>query len=463
MNFLADLRLRLQTLGPLHFIGAAGSGMRPLAHFAHLSGAVVTGSDSNDRPLVSPFPLERDGSEGSLNAIKDAKTIIYSSAINRDHPELLTAIAQRKTVLHRSEFLSEVTGFFKTISIAGTHGKSTVAALVTHILLRCAKEPSWIIGAPFANGVEAFGLGLSEYLVIEADESDGTFLRYKTNIGLINNIAADHLDFYGDLGKLRATFGDFAKSIQPDGACIFGADCENSRWAADAARCAKLGFGVNLDSDGVLHNWTAKGLESLIHASVGGMALNFVLPLTGRHNALNALAAILIAQQAGISPDASARTLRDFPGVARRLQRYPSKSGKLIFDDYAHNPGKILGCLQGLRSAFPDRRLIAVFQPHRYSRVATLYQEFVQSFACDNTVVIVVPVYAAGEPARPGFDSDQLGADIARGSGVKTFSAPSLKEAANLVNLMSDPQQDIIVTLGAGDVWQVAKLLCESN
>ncbi len=436
--------------------------MRPLAHFIHASGAVVTGSDAAKLTQPMPFDIANDGSESELKAIDKAQTIVFSSAISRDHPAWVYAASKGKSILHRSEMLSELTRFYKTISIAGTHGKSTVSALVTHILLRCGKRPSWIIGAPFANGVDAFGVGTSDTLVVEADESDGTFLRYKTQIGLINNIAPDHLDFYGDLASLREAFSTFARSITADGACVYGADCEHSRKAVLEAKCTKRGFGASSDANGQLCDWAPNGLQTTISAAIDGQALNFSLPLTGRHNALNALAAILITQQAGVSPEQGARTLADFPGVARRLQRYPSTNEALIFDDYAHNPGKIFGCLQGLRSAFPSRRLIAVFQPHRYSRVSSLYDDFVRSFKCENTLVIVLPIYAAGEHLRPDLSPDKLAVDISIESQVKTFSALSLKEATNLVNSMMVPQQDVIVTLGAGDVWQVAKALSQS-
>ena len=463
VNSLDSLKAKLSEMGPIHFLGVAGSGMRPLAQFAHACGAVITGSDSSTLPVSMPFPVSHDGSEMALQQLAQAKTVVFSSAIKGAHPALQFATSSGKGLLHRSEFLGLLTAHYKTISIAGTHGKSTVSALITHILLRTGQEPSWIIGAAFANGREAFGVGSSNLLVIEADESDGTFLRYHSEIGLINNVEPDHLDFYGEFSSLRDMFGKFAATISPTGTCVYLADSTDSSMAASYASCESRGFGCSDGNAGTLVHWEPRELASLVSVSIFGETVDFHLPLTGRHNALNALAAILIAERVGVMPSTAAAALGDFPGVSRRLQRYPAKSPLLVFDDYAHNPGKILGCLQGLRAAFPERRILAIFQPHRYSRISSLYHEFIRCFAIDNALVIVLPVYAAGESPRPGYSPEDLAAAIATSSGTQTFWAATLKDASNLVKSMADPLHDVVVTLGAGDVWTVAATISGSR
>jgi UDP-N-acetylmuramate--alanine ligase len=182
--------------------------------------------------------------------------------------------------------------------------------------------------------------------------------------------------------------------------------------------------------------------------------------MPGRHNVLNALAAISVAHALHHPLEQAAKTLSNFPGVHRRLQRYPSKQA-LIFDDYAHNPGKIASCIAGLREAFPERRLVVCFQPHRYSRLSSLYVEFMTCFRAPNICVVALPVYAAGEAAIKGFESERLASDIAKLSSVESFSAPTLKAAYELLKSKVDPNKDVVVTIGAGDVWQLALRLSQ--
>ena len=431
--------------------------MFPLASMCHQLGADVSGSDLAATDGQIAFPVAMDGSTDADAYIARSKCLVISSAVSKDHPALRKAQASGIRVMHRSEILALFSAGFKSIAVAGTHGKSTTSALITHILRFAGISPSWIIGAPFADGLPSFGLGESEFLVLEADESDGTFLRYSPLIAIVTNIDPDHLDHYGDFNSLVNAFRKFCQLVNKDGRAVVWGDsgvCRDiSRDVVDVVT-----FGEATDADFCVSNWAPIELGATANLTYKNQETSFRLPLTGKHNLLNASAAVAAAVSCGVPVSIALESLSVFPGVYRRMQRYKCENpGAFVFDDYAHNPGKILGCLSGLRRAFPERRLIAVFQPHRYSRVSSLYAEFVGSFNVENLVVVTLPVYSAGEAALPGFGESRVASDIRAHSGCETFSAGTLKEAADLVKSIVKPDSDVVVTLGAGNVWQVAR------
>ena len=453
----------LTKLAPLHFVGVNGSGMRPLAEFTAALNCEVTGSDRSQVFRDSMIQFAIEGSLEDQRLIARSKTIIFSSAILSNHPTLEQAKISGKTTLHRSLLLSRLTAAFKTIAVAGTHGKSTTSALIAHGLTSLGLDPSWIIGAPFADGKPSFHRGSNDLLVIEADESDGTFVHYSPYIGVINNIEPDHMDFYQTVGRLEEAFGLYASNIASTGALGYLHDSPAISRSISKFGGKRLGFGETPGSDLMLRSIIPLGLHTKATFSFNGTDYLLNLPLPGKHNVLNGLSALTVMILLGVAPDKACLSLEAFPGVERRLQRYPSTSGALIFDDYAHNPGKIRGLLAGISDAYPDRRVIAVFQPHRYSRISSLYGEFITAFKGGAHVVVTLPVYSAGEAAVAGFEADGLARDISTGSGVKTFFAATLKEAADLVKCFIDINNDIVVTIGAGDVWLVAKDLADSR
>ena len=451
-----DIASKLLPLSPIHFLGIGGSGMAPLAEFSASFGAKISGSD-----LVAPGWLDsksffKQGEPGEESAISSANTVVFSSAISKDNPALTFAKKHGKTLMHRSDLLALFSNSSHTLAVAGTHGKTTTSALIAHILSQLGQKPSWIIGAAFADGVPAFRRGDSGLLVIEADESDGSFVKYQSVISVVNNIEPDHMDFYGNDENLRAAFAQFVAHTKSGGAIVFNADDASASLLASQSGHKHLGFGTSLSADIRLLHSRSSGLSTMGEAALQGKSFTFRLPLPGLHNAFNAVAAITACYAMGLDHQACAAALNSFPGVSRRLQRYKTKSGALVFDDYAHNPGKIRSCLSGLSAAFPDKRILAVFQPHRFSRISSLYDQFVTSFRVPRVRVVVLPVYASGEPHSAGFGPDRIARDIAQGSGIETFHAASLKAAGDLVKSMMDPDLDLLVTIGAGDVWRVA-------
>ena len=456
-----DLAEQLSRLAPIHFVGVGGSGMAPLAELVATYGISCSGSDLNTPKANSYIRYYLQGSDDESRAIRSSTTVVYSSAIATNHPSMLLAAELKKNVFHRSDLLAIFSESFKTIAVSGTHGKTTTSAMICHILRTMNLEPSWVIGANFADGRPAFRRGHSDLLVIEADESDGTFLKYRPFISIVNNIEPDHMDFYITNDRLRQAFSNFLDKTSNDGCIVYCKDDPTTASVALTVPRRHVCFGTSEASDSRLLHSRSNGLLMVGEVRIGKEHLTFKLPMAGKHNAINAVGALSACGALGLDVSAAAAALTTFPGVARRLQVYPSKNGALIFDDYAHNPGKIRSCLSGLSAAFPSRRIIAVFQPHRFSRIASLYDSFVESFSFGNIRVVVLPVYAAGEPHRAGFEPTRLAEDIGRESGVKTFSANSLKEAADLVKSMMDPNLDLLVTIGAGDVWHVAKDISE--
>ncbi len=447
---------QLTPLAPFHFMGVGGSGMSPLAEIIASLGLPVTGSDlKNAQSGSSVSCLAQDSDEESA-AVKSAGCIVFSSAIPQNSKNFILAKDAGKALLHRSDLLAIVCNSLKTIAVSGTHGKTTTSAMIAHILESQNIDPSWIIGASFANGRPAFKLGASDLLVIEADESDGTFVKYRPFVAVVNNVEPDHMDFYKTEARLLAAFSEFLSNTPDNGCLVFNSDDPIVNGMALKSGKPRKGFGSMEPAEFRLSHARSSGLSTSGEISVGGKNLTLKIPMAGRHNAFNALAAIAACAAVGIDPAKSAATLLTFPGVARRLQAYKNQSGAMIFDDYAHNPGKIKSCLEGLVSAFPERRVIAVFQPHRFSRISSLYRHFTRAFRFPNLRVVVLPVYGAGEVVIDGFTAKKIADDIRLESGAQTFAAYTLKEATDLVKSMMDPKKDIIVTIGAGDVWNVA-------
>lgn len=456
-----DIRSKLLALGPIHFLGIAGSGMAPLAAMASEYGAKISGSDLITPAWLDPKFFFKQGDASELNAIEAAGTLVVSSAIAPNNPALEFAKRARKPVIHRSDLLAIFSNSHRTFAVAGTHGKTTTSALIAHILTSNYQSPSWIIGASFADNRNSFCRGDSDFLVIEADESDGSFIKYHPFISVINNIEPDHMDFYGSEARLRGAFGQFMENTAPNGRIVYNADDSAVVPLVLKSGISHLGFGQGVGADVRLLHARSSGFSTSGEVAFSGQNIAFKLPLIGVHNAMNAVAALAACHAAGLDLLECSRTLAHFPGVSRRLQLYKTRSGAIVFDDYAHNPGKIKGCLTGLAASFPEKRILAVFQPHRFSRISSLYAQFVSSFRLSRLRAVVLPVYAAGEPTLEGFTPQKVADDISRESGIETFPVSSLKDAADLVKSLMDPNLDLLVTIGAGDVWRVAKDVSE--
>lgn len=466
----SQLKALLSPLEPFYFLGIGGSGMAPLAHFVYEAGFTLRGFDQSPAASTNPELTGISFTTDPLatDELKTAKTIVRSSAIKEDHPLLKKAHELGLKVLHRSELLAIVSRAFKLITVSGTHGKSTTSALISYLLTSLDQDPSYILGASLLaedqdpDAARASRLGGSDLLVIESDESDGSFLNYRPQIAVVTNIDADHMEHYGSMERMTETFQKHLGNLPEDGTAVLFWDHERVRTLGfDIPLERRLAYGTFLGCDVRMMRFSQEGFEGRFAVMVDKSWVDVTLPQIGKHNAINALAALAVVHTLKLSVTHAARELATFPGVARRLTKYFHDERCLIYDDYAHNPVKISSCLSGLRAAFPKSIIVAVFQPHRYTRLEHLYQDFMKSFS-DVNRVLVVPVYAAGEAPLLGVTTERIARDIAVQSQVEAQACGSLKDAEELLQYIETEQHTIIVTIGAGDVWTIARNLSAS-
>ena len=466
----SQLKTLLAPLEPFYFLGIGGSGMAPLARFIHAAGTKVSGFDQS--PATSSN-IELKGIHVCTDAeawseLQPIKTIVRSSAIKNDHPWLKEANRLGLKVLHRSELIAILSQAFKLITVSGTHGKSTTSAMISYLLSALDQDPSYILGASLLGENEdpslasACRLGGGAWLVIESDESDGTFLNYRPQIAVVTNIDADHMEHYGSMERMTETFQKHLNCLPEDGVAVLFWDHERVRTIGfEIPLERRLAYGTFLGCDVRMMRFAQEGFEARFSVMVDKTWVDVVLPQIGKHNAINALAALAVVHTLGLSVPHAAQALAVFPGVARRLTKYFQDERLIVYDDYAHNPVKISSCLSGLRAAFPKSKILAVFQPHRYTRLEHLYQDFTKAFSHVNRV-LVVPVYAAGEAPLPGVTTERIARDITTGSQVTAEPCGSLKDAEELLQYIETEQHTIIVTVGAGDVWTIARHLSAS-
>lgn len=443
----------------VHFIGIGGTGMAPLAHGMLQRGFNVSGSDHQENANVKE--LRARGAKifighAAEHCPKDA-TIILSSAIKPGNPELAEAKTNGQPVWHRSDLLCWLMKGKKAITIAGTSGKTTVTALVGHMLMEAGLKPSIFVGGRL-HGVDPVSLlGEGEYVVAEADESDGSFLKYRPFISVLTNIDNDHLDHYGSLEEIQEAFGKYLENTDPEGTIIVGWDNKQSQIVGSKSSKHKIAYGFRLGAD-------ARAL-SYAHAH-GGLTYTAILdkdlvegtlPLLGKHNVENALCALAVAKALGLDLRKAAASLSHFPGVERRLHLVYSDASRQIYDDYAHNPAKLSACVRAMREAFPEKILNVIFQPHRYSRVDTMYNEMVTAFKGADKVWLL-PVYAAGEEKLKDFSLHKMANDLGERCELSCSVAESFSWLVDELE-SQHTQGSVFLTVGAGDVWKVGQAL----
>lgn len=433
--------------------------MAPLAHGMLQRGFNVSGSDNQENPHVREL-IARGAKifigHAASNCPIDA-TIILSSAIRSDNPELAEAKSKGHPLWHRSDLLHWFMKSKKAITIAGTSGKTTVTALVGHMLMDAGLKPSVFVGGRL-HGVDPIALlGDGDYVVAEADESDGSFLKYTPFISVLTNIDNDHLDHYGSLDEIQDAFGKYLENTDPEGTLIIGWDNKQSQIVGAKSPKTKIAYGFRLGADtrALSYAHTNGGLS--YKAILDKDLIEGTLPLLGKHNVENALCALSIAKALGLDLHRAAASLSHFPGVERRLHLVYSDASRQIYDDYAHNPAKLSACVMAMREAFPEKTLHVIFQPHRYSRVDTMYNEMVTAFKGADKVWLL-PVYAAGEEKLKDFSLHKMANDLGERCGLSCSVAESFSWLVD--ELESQRTQDaVFLTVGAGDVWKVGQAL----
>jgi UDP-N-acetylmuramate--alanine ligase len=452
-------------LGPIHFIGIGGIGMSGIAEVLINLGYQVQGSDASDNANVKR--LREKGATcfvGHVAAnVGSAHVVVVSTAIRRDNPELMEARARRLPIVRRAEMLAELMRLKQCVSIAGTHGKTTTTSLVATLLDAGGLDPTVINGGIInAYGTNA-RLGAGEWMVVEADESDGTFLKLPTDVAIVTNIDPEHLDHFKTFEAIKEAFRAFVENLPFYGFAVMCTDHPVVQTLVGQIEDRRvITYGENPQADVRLVNVESVGGETRfavqLRARGGGAAQEIsalTLPMPGRHNALNATAAIAVAHELKVTPDRIRQALSTFGGVKRRFTRTGAWNGVTVFDDYGHHPIEIAAVLRAAREATRGQ-VVAVVQPHRYSRLHSLFEDFCTCFN-DADAVIVAPVYAAGEQPIAGADRDGLVAGLrARGHrNVQAMDGP--ETLAPMVKALARPG-DYVMCLGAGTItnWAYA-------
>jgi len=455
-------------IGTIHFVGIGGIGMSGIAEVMKNLGYAVQGSDVAEGYVIEG--LRKRGIEVFIGHdaanLGDAAVVVTSTAVKRGNPEVEAAYERRIPVVRRAEMLAELMRLKSTVAVAGTHGKTTTTSMIAALLDAGGVDPTVINGGIINQYGSNARLGDSEWMVVEADESDGSFLRLDGTIAVVTNIDPEHLDHYGSFEKVKDCFVEFVENVPFYGAALLCLDHPEVQAIIPRVRDRRIvtyGFAASADVRGV--NVTPHGggnrFEAIIRQRDGSVRSieGIELPMPGRHNVQNALAAVGVALELGIDDATIQRGFARFEGVKRRFTKVGETGGVTIIDDYGHHPVEIRAVLSAARES-AEGRVIAVMQPHRYSRLGNLMDDFAQAFN-DADMVFVTPVYAAGEAPVDGVSSEALVEGVKR-RGHR--AATTVADAAGLASALAETVQrgDMVVCLGAGDITKWAAGLADA-
>lgn len=439
-------------LGRVHFIGIGGSGMSGIAQMFQERGITVTGSDRADSQTVGK--LRERGIDVQIGheplTVRDADTVVVTGALWQDNPEYRWAIDHDRLVIHRSLALNWLLRGSRVVSVAGAHGKTTSTAMIVSGLLGSNRDPSFVNGGVIANLGASWGVGDDAEFVIEADESDGSFLLYPTSVGLITNIDTDHLEHYGSAEAFDDAFVAFANGCRER--VVFSGDDPTLQRLRSRITTPTLTFG---EADGVDFRVTqivssANGVSATI--SHLGQQVALRLPIAGAHNAVNAVGAIAVLVELGVSVSDAVDALHDFGGTGRRFELHETVRGVRVFDDYAHHPVEVRAALATARSVVGDGRVIAIHQPHLYSRTRDMAADFAREYESGADFTVVLDVYGAREDPIPGVTGALVSESFV--DPAKVQFCPDWPTAAQ-VAAQHARDGDIIMTLSCGDVYRI--------
>lgn len=447
----------------IHFVGIGGSGMSGIAEVLLNQGYVISGTDLGEnaatRRLVSLGATVHKGHDAKF--IEGADAIVTSTAVKDDNPEVVAAHAKLIPVVPRAVMLAELMRMKKGVAIAGTHGKTTTTSLVASVLAAAGMDPTFVIGGRLNSAGANAQLGSGEYIVVEADESDASFLNLLPVLSVVTNIDADHMDTYGhDFGKLKSAFVDFLHKMPFYGAAVV---CVDDPVIRDILpRIARPITRYGFSEDAQLRAVNVQAVGGQMHFTVlreDASPLPVVLNLPGMHNVLNALAAIGIAEELGVPDAAVQQALAEFKGVGRRFQRYgeaalPTGGTATLVDDYGHHPVEMAATLAAARGAFPGRRLVLAFQPHRYSRTRDCFEDFVKVIG-QADAVLLAEVYAAGEAPIVAADGRSLARALRVAGKVEPVFVDDIAGMPQAV-LDNARDGDVVLCMGAGSIGAVA-------
>ena len=442
----------------IHFVGIGGIGMSGIAELLLGHGYRVSGSDLNTSDITRR--LQELGATIHTghhpDQIQGASVIVTSTAISQDNPEVTAAREQGIPIIPRAEMLAELMRIKYAIAISGAHGKTSTTSMVAHILDRAGLDPTVVIGGLLKHLNTNALQGKGDYIVAEADESDGSFLKYTPAIAAVTNIDLEHLDYYTGIEDIKSKFKQFINSVPFYGLAVVCLDNEHIQDILPDIRVRYTTFGLTAQADLRAQDIEFEGRKSLFSVVHQGTALGRIrLNLSGRHNISNALAAIAIALELNIEFSSIKAALEDIDGVKRRLEIKGDTKGILVMDDYGHHPTEVKATLKAIRESRPGRRVVVIFQPHRYSRTQALFDAFTRAFY-QSDILIVLPIYAASETPIKGVSSQTLCQGIKAHGHKEVHYVESVDQClAMLVDTVKP--NDLILTLGAGDVYRLGE------
>ncbi|MGS0676551.1 UDP-N-acetylmuramate--L-alanine ligase [Shewanella sp. 125m-1] len=453
----------------IYFVGIGGAGMGGIAEVLVNEGYQLSGSDIAESAVTQRLAqlgatiyIGHDASQ-----VKGVDVVVVSTAISADNPELVAAKALRIPVVRRAEMLAELMRYRHGVAVAGTHGKTTTTSLIASVYGQAERDPTFVIGGLLNSAGTNARLGHSRYLIAEADESDASFLHLQPMVSVVTNIEADHMDTYeGDLEKLKTTFVDFLHNLPFYGVAVVCIDDPIVRELIPRIGRRVVTYGFSDDADVQALDFEQTGYCSAFTVRRAGLAdVRLTVNLPGEHNVLNALAAIAVATEDDIEDEAIIVALGEFQGIGRRFQQigeFSTAKGEIkLVDDYGHHPSEVAATIKAARLGWPERRLVMIYQPHRYSRTRDLYEDFVEVLS-QVDCLLMLDVYAAGEAPIPGADSRALCRSIrVRGQVEPVFVASTEQLETVLPEILQDG--DLLLTQGAGSIGLLSRSLAESN
>lgn len=453
----------------VHFVGIGGVGMCGIAEVLLNLGYKISGSDIKENAATKR--LVAQGADvyigQSAENIEQAEVVVVSTAISKDNIEVQAAREKRIPVIRRAEMLAEIMRFRYGIAIAGTHGKTTTTSLTASILIEGEIDPTYVIGGKLNSAATNAKLGTGKYFVAEADESDASFLLLQPMMAVVTNIDADHLETHdGDFERYKHSFIEFLHHLPFYGRAIICLDDPVNREILDSVSRPVVTYGIDSDADVKASNIRCDGMQCHFDLSLPEQkeSIEITLNLPGKHNVLNSLAAITVAYLLGVEHSAVQKALQTFDGIGRRMQQYgdikTAKGQVLLVDDYGHHPTEVKATLDAAKNAWKDRRIVVVFQPHRFTRTRDLFEDFSKVLSAADAL-IVTEVYAAGEEHIAGADGRALCAAVRARGRVNPVFVEELSELnASILDVIDDG--DVLLTLGAGSIGSIAEKLPEA-
>jgi UDP-N-acetylmuramate--alanine ligase len=443
----------------IHFVGIGGIGMSGIAELLLNLGYRVSGSDVKMSEITDR--LKRLGGDifkgHAAENIEGADVVVFSSAVGRDNPEIRAAGQSSIPVIPRAEMLAELMRLKYSIAIAGAHGKTSTTSIVASVLAAGGLDPTVVIGGKLKGIGSNAVLGQGDFIVAEADESDGSFLKFSPTIAVVTNIDKEHLDFYADLDEIKAVFLNFLERIPFYGLAVLCLDNEPIQELIPRMKKRYTTYGMSSQADFQIRDVECGKRKSRFNVYHRGNKMGRIdLNLPGNHNVYNATASIAVGVELNIAFGQIKKALENVEGVQRRLEIKGETNGITVIDDYGHHPTEIKVTLEAIEENWPDRRKVVVFQPHRYSRTQALFDEFTRAFyQCD--VLVIMPIYAASEKKIKGVNSRNLCEGIKSHGHKEVIYASGFKAALSCLNQTLQPG-DVLLTLGAGDVWKVGEM-----